>query len=300
MANTAFGAQERAAKALKKAPAGVGLDVEGLGTLDFDIELGKRGQVQGITPELSLSPEAARLQGLFGDVAGAAGTEAARLAPGVGAAAGEFTEAGRGLLADVSGFDPMQAAGTRFERLQSVLEPQRARQRASQEARLLAQGRLDSSGGGLQIGETEQAIAREDAMLLDRLFGEAETARSRGIADARSLAGAGAQMQGGLFGELQQGAAGRRAEFDPLFRMLGASEAIKAGEVNRQVASANALGGFNAAAGAASGGGGTGELLGTLAGAGLGFATAGPGGGLAGAQAGATLGGGVGGLFDSL
>jgi hypothetical protein len=70
-----------------------------------------------------------------------------------------------GFLEAAGGFDPTQFATERFSRAQSIVEPARQRAREALEARLLAQGRLGSTGGSLQTGEQERQFADADTAM---------------------------------------------------------------------------------------------------------------------------------------
>jgi len=142
----------------------------------------------------------------------------------------------------------------------------------------------------------EEGFANADASLLDRLFMEGEAAQNNALNTASNVGNTGASVGGGLFGELVQGTSAAQGFDQGLLQVLGASGDIGTRFGNREISRSNAINNFNESAAAGGGGGGTMGALGTLAGAGIGFATAGPGGGIEGATAGAKLGGSLGNL----
>lgn len=81
---------------------------------------------------------------------------------------------GAGFLSQLQEFDPYQAAETQFGRLEEILDPGRERARGSLEARLLSQGRLGSTGGGVQQEGLETAIEQSRRQGLFDAFGQAQ------------------------------------------------------------------------------------------------------------------------------
>lgn len=103
------------------------------------------------------------LVGAFGGVQPSLSPEA--LALGRGA-----TGAGAGFLSGLSSFDPTTAAKEQFDIMESILEPGRQRSREELEAKLLRQGRLGSTGGGIESESLETAIEQSRrAGLLDAM-----------------------------------------------------------------------------------------------------------------------------------
>ena len=247
---------------------------EGIGFEGTDIRLGNVGGVQfdprtgeatgSVTgPNVGLAQLLTR-EGTAGLTAGARGRE------GVTALGEQQVATGADLLSTVSSFDPLTAAETRFNRLQSILDKGRNRTRDSAESRLLAQGRLGGEGGARQLSGLEAAFAEQDAQLLDRQFSEAEAARRGGIADALAVGGAGADIQTGL---TEQGFRGTGMAGD--VNQLGASNLLQllqqggqlgALETQAEIAKSNAASNLNANLIGKGGGGGFGSVLGTLAG----------------------------------
>lgn len=251
-------ASERAAKAVVGFNEQVPISVGGLGSIGYN----------GLSPVMNLDPWSARQMGMFGYMSADAGRQARAGMPMAGQTSRQMFGASQGLLRSLGSFDPLQQAQTRFNRLQSVLEPQRERARSGLESRLLAQGRLDSSGGALQMGEQEQAIAAQDAQMLDQMYSEAQQAQQAQAQMAQQLGQQGASMMGGLASTAIQQEQARQGEYNPLFQLLSASQTLRQNEINRLVAGSNALQGHNATMGG--GGGGLGGALGSLAGGFLG------------------------------
>lgn len=259
-----------------------------------DLNLGTLGQVSigpDGRPVVGQDPRIAAQQQQLLSLAGRGGGFAAGLQEGTAGFAQDALSAGRGLLADTAGFDPLNAAEERFSRLQSVLDPQRNRQREQLESRLLSQGRLDSTTGNVLGGELERGFSATDANLLNQLFLEGEQAQSNARAQAIGLGQSGAQLGGGLFGQLQAGGQSAQALDQGLLQSLGASQAVGGAFGNQDIARANAINAFNASGVAGRDGGGTLGAIGTLGGAALGaYFGRSPEAVAAGAQAGGSLG----------
>lgn len=260
------------------------LSVANLGSVAYD----DQGR-----PSLNLGGSASRAQGMFSNLRNLGAQGAAALDPGLRQTGQQALSASQGILRGVGAFNPEQQAQTRFGRLQSILAPDRERARSSLESRLLAQGRLDSSGGALQYGEQERAFAAEDAALLDRMYAEAEGQRTQEIQNADLLANTGGRVATGLFAQAQAAEQSRQGEYSPLFQLLNASNALEQQKLGRfQNVASLQLGRYGAQGG---GGGGSGALgaIGTIGGGIIG----GMYGGAAGATAGAQIGGSLGSLF---
>jgi len=182
----------------------------------------------------------------------------------IGSAASDQLSMGRGMLSDVSGFNPLDLAEERFGRLQGILSRQRDNQRAGLEERLYSQGRLDSTGRGsgaeLQ-SELESGFAREDAMLLDQLLSSAEQSRRDEIGLGSQLLGEGSRLGGGLMAQLTQSAAVPGQLDAGLLQALTASGGIGQAELNQAIARSNAIQGHNQVMASRDGGG----LMSTLA-----------------------------------
>lgn len=260
-----------------------------------NLSVGTLGRVttgpDGRPQVMQTRPVAQAQSGIF-NVGAQAGERAGEFVDPTAGFGQELLAGGRGMLADVAGFDPLNAAEDRFQRLQSVLAPQRDRQREGLEARLLAQGRLDSGQGNLLGGELERGFAAEDTNLLNKLFLEGEAAQAQARTQAQGLGQAGAAIGGGLFGQQLQAPQGAQQLDQGLLQALGASGNIGQSFLNRDISRAQAINSFNASPAAGGKGGGALGAIGTIGGGILGgFATGGnPAGIAAGAQAGGALG----------
>lgn len=279
---------EAAAKGVGTAAPFEGINVGSLGQVTTD--------ASGRPSVAQVDPRVVQNQNLLFNAARDAGVASSELAVPTAGFSRQALSTGEGLLADIAGFDPLGQAEKRFSRLSGILEGKRDKTRAATEERLFRQGRLDSGFGASQIGEMEEGFANADASLLDRLFMEGEAAQNNALNTASNVGNTGASVGGGLFGELVQGTSAAQGFDQGLLQVLGASGDIGTRFGNREISRSNAINNFNESAAAGGGGGGTMGALGTLAGAGIGFATAGPGGGIEGATAGAKLGGSLGNL----
>jgi hypothetical protein len=221
----------------------------------------------------------------------------------VAALGNQQVQTGASMLDQASSFDPLDAAETRFNRLQSILQKGRARTRDSAESRLLAQGRLGGEGGARQLEGLEGTFQEQDALLLDRQFGEAQQAQRGGIADALAVGGAGTGTQAAL---ADQGLrfSGTAADVNQLgssnlLSLLQQGGNLGALDTQAEIAKSQAASNLNANL---IGKGGGSDVLGTLGTIGGGIAggiigiPGGPATIAAGASAGSTIGGSLGGL----
>lgn len=284
--NIARGAQERAAKSVA-AVRPTDLTVAGLGGAAFDPATGQVTLTQDPRMQANM-----RMLDVLGKQQGG----------GAGALAGEVTGYGQQalgtaerLLSEAGGFDPLAAAEQRFQRLQSVLQPERERRQQALESRLFKQGRLDSTGGYRGQADLEAALAREDAMLLDRQFQEAEQARQAALTGGLQAGAGGTTAQQSQFQQFLQALGAQGDVAAAPLRVAGVSQDIAASEAARRAAASGAIGNFNTTmAGTAQGG--FGAALGGIVG-GIGGAMAAPYLGIdaeTGARAGSTLGGNLG------
>ena len=74
-------------------------------------------------------------------------------------------------------FDPFQAQKDLFAQQMDILAPYQDQQRKAQESRLLAQGRLGSTGGGIQQTALENAFNTQNLQALNTAFGQAQQSR---------------------------------------------------------------------------------------------------------------------------
>lgn len=168
----------------------------------FNTSFGPQGANIALTPEMQ-----AIQSGLFGQAQGATPLQQ------------QYQQLGQGFLGQVGAFDPFAAAETQFNRLESILAPQREQQRQAQESRLYAQGRLGSTGGGIEQQAFQQAVENQRTQNLVNALGQAQDIQgnliSRGtalsnmpidlqnqaLANLLNVQGAGLQqLRGGAFG----------------------------------------------------------------------------------------------------
>ena len=129
--------------------------------------------------------------------------------PGLSAGARELgagATAGAGMFMQGAMRDPTELGRSQFELMESILSPGRERARTSLEERLLAQGRLGSSGGALTQGALETSI---------------EESRRKSLYDALMQGQQVQQQQAGLFNLFgQYGLGAEQAQEASLFRGL--------------------------------------------------------------------------------
>jgi hypothetical protein len=282
--NQMNGAYEKATKAIGFNP--IDLQLSGIGSTDFTYDKNK-----GLTSaNMTQDPGVLALQNLL--MGGASPAVAAGQAgiPGIGDAAGQLLGAGQGFLGQLGSYDPQQVAADRYAQLQAIMAPQRAREQSSAESRLLAQGRLDSSGGALQLEGLRNAQLSQDAQLADRQFTEAQAAQIAMANLGQNLTGAGAGMYGSLLGTGLQQAQGAQGLNAPLLNLLQLSAGLGTSNLAGLQARQSAIGGYNAQQ-AQDGGGFMSNLLPAIA-TGAGAAFGGPMGAAAGASLGSLFSGG--------
>lgn len=128
--------------------------------------------VSGNTVDISLDPRyQAIVDSLIGGFADSVqpGLSAEQLALGAGA-----TRAGAGFMSALQETDPFALAEQQFGRMEAILEPGRNRTRQASEARLLQQGRLDSTGGARTTAALEEGIEQSRRANLVEAFGQAQ------------------------------------------------------------------------------------------------------------------------------
>lgn len=74
-------------------------------------------------------------------------------------------------------YDPMQAAKDLFGQFQDIVGPYQQQQRDQQQAQLLRQGRLGSTGGGIQQQALENSLQQANQQGLYNAFGQAQQAQ---------------------------------------------------------------------------------------------------------------------------
>lgn len=193
-------------------------DVSMAGVGDIDIERTKAGNFrQTVTEDERTGEFRSQLQD---DASGAFDT-AEELRGGVAGTGADASGAARGIFGDMKSFDPMQVAQDRFDKLDSILQPARERERSGLESRLFNQGRLESTSGSRELGDYNAAIERERAGMADRQFTEAQGAQTNLLNTAGNLTGVGAGVQGGIFGQGMSGVGGAQQLSEPMMRLMG-------------------------------------------------------------------------------
>jgi len=113
-------------------------------------------------------------------------------------------------------YDPYTAAETLFGRMEGILAGGRERERQGLESRLLAQGRLGSTGGLFQQQGLEQAIEQQRAQSLNQAFGQAQQVQQglfgRGLSGIQGAVGLQQLGQQQLSTGIQAGAAPLQAQ----------------------------------------------------------------------------------------
>ena len=150
--------------------------------------LGQAGQYAGMGADPRVAAMGGQALGAGQGFLGQAMQPALRGAGAVGGAFGTLGQA----------FDPFGAAETQFQRLESILEPGRERQREAQEARLFAQGRLGATGGALEQQALEESIEASRRANLAEALGQAQSLQQQELARAGVLGqlGLGAEQAG--------------------------------------------------------------------------------------------------------
>lgn len=148
--------------------------------------------VKGDQITTKLSPEyrqiVEQLVGAFGGASPSYSPETL----GLGKAA---TQTGAGFLESLGSYDPFAAAEEQFNRMDAILAKGRERDRTALEEKLLRQGRLGSTGGG--ISEEALAAAQEDARqksLIDA-FGQAQGVQAQKAQLAQSFGAFGGSIE---------------------------------------------------------------------------------------------------------
>lgn len=114
----------------------------------------------------------------------------------------QYAQLGQGFLGQVGAFDPFAAAETQFNRLEAILNPAREQQRQAQESRLYAQGRLGSTGGGLEQQAFQTAIEQQRAQNLINALGQAQDIQGNLISRGTALSNMPIELQNQAIGNL--------------------------------------------------------------------------------------------------
>lgn len=126
----------------------------------------------------------------FDPTTGAATTS---LSPEMQAQVDQLLSGATGAFTAANQFDPYAAADTLFSRMENILAGGRTRQQGQLESRLLAQGRLGSTGGMFDQQALNQAIEAQRAQNLNQSFGTAQAVQqglfNQGIAGLNAAMG---------------------------------------------------------------------------------------------------------------
>ena len=128
-----------------------------------------------------------------------------QLSPELQALFQQFTGAGQGFTGALGSFDPNQSAQDMFQRREDILNPLREQQRQSQDARLLRQGRLGSTGGGIQQEDLQGAFANQRSMDLNSAFQQSQQAQQHLLNMGLGATGGAFDISQGLQGQAQLG-----------------------------------------------------------------------------------------------
>ena len=181
-AKKAAAAQQAAAAQAAEQVAFNPYDIQGgaFGGVQFDKEAG--------TAQLSLDPRMQQISDLYAQQAGQfAGQGQTALGQQAGALGEQF-------LGGINA-DPFAAAQTQFGRMEDILAPSRQRQREALEGRLLKQGRLGSTGGGVQQEAQQTAFDQSSSQNLYNALQQSQALQGQQATLGQQL---------GMFGQQQQ------------------------------------------------------------------------------------------------
>lgn len=161
----------------------------GVASFNINSSMGSGG-LNAATGELTsnLSPE---MQWLFNQ-----GTnQAARFNAEVPRVGRQASELSGGFLSEAGAFDPFAAAEEQFNRLDSILEPGRTKQRSGAAGGLLSTGRLGSTSGNDLQAQIEAQIENQRQGLLSEQFTAAQGVQDSMINRGTNLGAFGLQQQ---------------------------------------------------------------------------------------------------------
>lgn len=122
-------------------------------------------------------------QGMFGQPVQGQG----ELSQLLGAITPQATQAAQGFLGQLQSFSPQEAAQQEFQNIQEILAPQREQQRETLEERLFRQGRLGSTGGGVEQEAFGRAVQAQDVQLATQALDRARSAQQGFLGLAQGL-----------------------------------------------------------------------------------------------------------------
>jgi hypothetical protein len=140
----------------------------------------------------SLDP---RYRAIANQLIGAFGGASPSYSPETLALGQQATRTGAGFLDSLGSFDPFAAAEEQFNRMEAVLEKSRGRDRTALQEKLLRQGRLGSSGGGIEQEGLESAIEQSRRANLVDAFGQAQNVQRQKAELANTFGAFGAGVE---------------------------------------------------------------------------------------------------------
>lgn len=108
---------------------------------------------------------------------------------------------GQGLLNQAMGYNPQAAAQDRFQQMEALMDPYRQRERERMDESLFLQGRLGSTGGGVQQQNFQDAIERSRQQNALNAISSSENTQNLLTQQGIGLARLGLGAQGQSFGQ---------------------------------------------------------------------------------------------------
>lgn len=191
---------------------------------------GRIASEQAYAPTLQTSERAAQLSAFnmpytttgFGSAGMMNGQLQMQLSPEYLAQRNALLGQATGAFGALGSYDPDMAAQEQFARIEALMAPERAKQQAAQESRLYAQGRLGSTGGGVEQEALQGAFQQQQAANAIQSYMQAmqqqQHLQQMGLG-ALSAAGQLDQLPMGAFnaglgyGQAQAGAGARQGAF---------------------------------------------------------------------------------------
>lgn len=204
--------------------------------------------------------------------------------------AGNAADVSQQLLTQAGQFDPLAAAESRFQKLQSALAPSRQRQEAALQEQLFRQGRGNSGVANQQTAEQQAAYRLADVQALNSMYGEAQQQQNQAIQTGLQAGASGYTVGQGQFQQALQGTeAGLNLAKQPL-GLATVGQALGANETSADAARNTAISQYNQSQAGTGGGGGISAALGVAGGLAGAYLVPGPAGAMAGAQLGSQIG----------
>lgn len=234
-------ASRKATKAIGFTPPDVAL--AGAGQVGFTTDKYKGITGLNITPDQQLVDIQNQLYG-----SGQSQVDAGLgLTGDIAASGSQLLGAGQNALSALGSFDPAALAGERYNALQAILAPQDLTNQSANESRLLAQGRLDSTGGAAQLKAYQDSLNARNAQLADQAYSESQQAQMNLGNLGIGLSQAGAQQGSGLYQQGLQGYGAGQTAMNPLYQLLNLTTGIGSMDLSGKQAKAGAINNYNAA-----------------------------------------------------